>query len=84
MSNLPQGGQSLGENLQVKGPRCFMCRQMPAEHTGIEMRCPITSHYSACRHVRQIGSAMVSSNGTGYSDSTCQDCGERFVTGVRP
>lgn len=64
--------------------KCFNCRRPRDEHIEGTLRCPTSTYWSPCRHNRRQGTGCIATDGTGWSDETCQDCGERIVIGKPP
>jgi len=68
---------------------CATCRRPKSEHvsyafSGVLECPPRTTYFNPCRHERRQGSACLSSDGKGWSDTVCIDCGERYVIGKPP
>lgn len=64
---------------------CAICRQPRGAHSAGSMHCPPRSTtFTPCKHPNRLGSGAMSSDGTGWSDSTCMVCGDRQVIGTPP
>lgn len=67
--------------------KCGICRRPKGDHwlAGAgKYQCPQVTYFTPCKHQNQRGSGAMGTDGTGWSDTTCSDCGTRFVIGKPP
>lgn len=63
---------------------CMVCERPRSEHEASSACPPYTTYFTPCKHERTQGSMAVGMDGVRWSDITCMDCYERFVTGTPP
>lgn len=67
--------------------KCGICRRPKGDHwlAGAgKYQCPQVTYFTPCEHQNQRGSGAMGTDGAGWSDTTCSDCGTRFVIGKPP
>lgn len=61
--------------------KCALCGQPESKHFGPKRVCPRETYFTPCKHPNRSGMGAMSSDGTGWSDTTCMACGDRQVIG---